>query len=141
LGGLSLGDLGNWSVDAGILTAILLRDGPVGAWLRAHRVAVEDLTPLHADVAHTAEQVALAERENAKIAELRELIDRAVSPGGRAVSVQLDRLLLGDLGSTQTDARLLSAILVRSGPIINWLRQRTGDAANVERAFPGSSWA
>jgi hypothetical protein len=140
MGGLSLGDLGHWSVDAAILTAIVLRDGAVGAWMRAHRITDDDLAPPHADVAHTAEEIALAEHENAKISELRQLISRGVTPGGRAVAVQLDRLLLGDLGSTRTDARLLSAILVGGGAITTWLRQRTGDADNVERIFPGSSW-
>lgn len=43
LGGALLGDLGHPRVDARLLSAIVLRDGRVGAWLRARGVRAEDV--------------------------------------------------------------------------------------------------
>ena len=43
LGELLLGDLGHPRVDARLLTAVLLRDGRVAAWLRERGVQVEDV--------------------------------------------------------------------------------------------------
>src|SRR4051794_15943093 len=56
LGGLLLGDLGHPAIDAGLVSAILLRDGRVGAWLRTHGVDLEALDaafpPSSTDRAH-----------------------------------------------------------------------------------------
>ena len=38
-----LRDLGNARVDARLLTAILLRDGRVAAWLRARQIGVDEV--------------------------------------------------------------------------------------------------
>ena len=43
LGGLLLGDLGHPRVDARLLSAILLRDGRVAAWLRERGVEPENV--------------------------------------------------------------------------------------------------
>jgi hypothetical protein len=43
LGQQLLGDLGNARVDARLLSAILLRDGHVAAWLRERQIGVEDV--------------------------------------------------------------------------------------------------
>jgi hypothetical protein len=43
LGQRLLGDLGNARVDARLLTAILLRDGRVAAWLRARQIGVDEV--------------------------------------------------------------------------------------------------
>jgi hypothetical protein len=59
---------------------------------------------------------------------------------GPPITVQLDDLMLGDLGNRRVDARLLSAVLVRGGPVAQWLRDRGIDAEDVETTFPGSAW-
>jgi len=43
LGEQLIGDLGNARVDARLLSAILVRDGRVAAWLRERQIDVDDL--------------------------------------------------------------------------------------------------
>jgi hypothetical protein len=59
---------------------------------------------------------------------------------GPPIAVQLDDLLLGDLGNRRVDARLLSAVLVRGGPVAQWLQGRGIDLEELEATFPGSGW-
>lgn len=59
---------------------------------------------------------------------------------GPPITVRLDDLLLGDLGNARVDARLLRAVLLRDGPMAEWLRSRGIDDAVVEEAFPGTGW-
>lgn len=40
---LLLGDVGHPNVDARLLTAVLLRDGSVGKWLRRRGVGLDDV--------------------------------------------------------------------------------------------------
>jgi hypothetical protein len=49
-------------------------------------------------------------------------------------------LLLGQLGSADTDARLLSAILARGHRVGQWLHESGIPLDAVEAAFPGSNW-
>jgi hypothetical protein len=59
---------------------------------------------------------------------------------GPPITVQLDDLLLGDLGNRRVDARLLSAVLVRGGPVAQWLQGRGIDLEELEATFPSSGW-
>ena len=60
---------------------------------------------------------------------------------GSPVPVRLGYgLPIGDLGNPRTDARLLSAIMLRGGAVADWLRVRGLEAKDVEDAFPGSAW-
>lgn len=152
LNDLRLGDLGHPRVDAKLLTAIVMLGGEVGSWLRARGVTPERLepppvirrheTPLAPGVRRaTPEDIAALERHDAELREqLGRLAAAAAAPRGRPIAAHLDALELAGLGSTPTDARLLSAIVVRGGAITAWLTDRIGDADDVESAFPGSSW-
>jgi hypothetical protein len=62
------------------------------------------------------------------------------SDPGPPIAVQLDDLLLGDLGNARVDARLLSAILLRDGRVAEWLRDQGVDGDAVGDAFPGTGW-
>lgn len=62
------------------------------------------------------------------------------SDPGPPIRVRLEDHVLGDLGSSRTDARLLSAILVRNGRVGQWLRDRGLEVSDVEETFPGSGW-
>jgi hypothetical protein len=150
---MMLGDLGHPRVDAKILIAVLMRNGPVGEWLRARGVSPEHLDPPpvvrrpdrpRAPGARyaTAEEIAIMERQDAQKSQaMHQLVANAGPPDCRQIAVHLNDLSLGDLGSSHTDSRLVNAIMVRGGAITDWLNDRLGDAANVERSFPGSSWA
>jgi hypothetical protein len=149
--GLMLGDLGHPRVDAKILAAIVMVHGEVGAWLRVRGVTPESIDPPPVSRPPagpatgarypTAADIAAPERQDAEKSHDRYgLVAAAGSSGRHAITVHLDALPMGDLGSTRTDARLLSAIVVRGGAITNRLEDRIGHVADVERAFPGSSW-
>jgi hypothetical protein len=62
------------------------------------------------------------------------------SDPGPPIAVQLDDLLLGDLGNARVDARLLRAVLLRDGQMAEWLRSRGIDDDAVEEVFPGTGW-
>jgi len=49
-------------------------------------------------------------------------------------------LLLGDLGNTLVDVRLLNAILLRGGRVAKWLRSEGIDLDKVDTKFPGGGW-
>ena len=152
VGPMLLGDLGHPRVDAKILTVILLRNGPVGEWLRGRDVSPEHLdpppvirspdTPLAPGVGQaTASEIASYLRHDAQQSQaLHRLVTDASQPVRREIAVWLDDLCVGDLGSSHADSRLVSAIAVRGGAITDWLSDRHVDEANVERAFPASSW-
>jgi hypothetical protein len=149
---MMLGDLGHPRVDAKILTSILMRNGPVGEWLRARGVSLEHLDPppvvrrpdrpLAPGARYaTAEEIAIMERQDAQKSQaMRRLVADAGPPDCREIAVHLNDLPVGDLGSSRTDSRLVNAIMVRGGAITDWLSDRLGDVANVEQSFPGSSW-
>ena len=59
---------------------------------------------------------------------------------GPPITVRLDDLLLGDVGNTRVDARLLQAILLRDRDVAEWLRSRGIDEDAVEDAFRGTRW-
>lgn len=54
--------------------------------------------------------------------------------------MRLDELLLGDLGNTRVDARLLQALMLRDGKAGVWLRNHGVTAQDVEKAFSGTAW-
>lgn len=152
LNGWRVGDLGHPRVDAKVLAAIVLCGGPVGEWLDAHGVTAQALAgPLQviqrdaplppAGRANAAELAALERHDSQQWRYLHSLITSAGGSRPRVIAVHLDEWPTGHLGSSETDARLLSAILVRGGPITTWLTGRIGDVTSVEQAFPGSSWS
>ena len=73
--------------------------------------------------------------------EFREAViggSRAGAPASDAVVVRLGERVLGDLGHARVDARLLLAILERSGPMAAWLRERGVDEPTLRRMLEGA---
>jgi hypothetical protein len=62
------------------------------------------------------------------------------SDAGTVIAVDPDSEQLGQLGSRQTDGRLLCAIVLRGGGVGEWLAREGIDVGSVETAFPGSGW-
>jgi hypothetical protein len=54
--------------------------------------------------------------------------------------VRLGERLIGALGNSRVDARLLTAILLRGGAVGEWLGDQGITTAAVEEGFPGSNW-
>jgi hypothetical protein len=124
-----LGDLGHPRVDARLLAAIALRGGPVAQWLSERGIdagAIAALPgsewPLDPPLSWPHAPADPADR-------------------GQPIAVSLDRLRLGDLGSPDADARLLTAILVRNLTVCAWLRERGITADEVVASYPGAGWA
>jgi hypothetical protein len=108
---LPIGDLGNRVVDTRLVTAIVQRGGPVGAWLAARGLGAADL-PLG-----------------------------VLAPEPDEAPIRLDDLPLGDLGWAIADARLLTAILLRGRAVAELLAARGITVEAVEEAFPGAAGA
>ena len=68
--------------------------------------------------------------------------DRRPDPSdpGPPIAVRLNGIPLGDLGHRRVDGRLLMALLLRGGPVAEWLTANSVDAAAVQFAFPGCGW-
>jgi hypothetical protein len=123
-----LGDLGNRRVDSRLLVAVLLRDGPVAQWLRDRAITRRDVEaafpgagwPLYPPLSWRHEP--------------------DPSNDASPIEARLDTMVMGNLGSSDADGRLLIAILLRNREVAAWLQSRGVDVDDVEAAFPGSRW-
>jgi len=128
--GIPLGDLGHPRVDGRLLTALLLRGGPVAAWLASHDVDAVVVSAAFPACGWPLEPP-LSWR------------DQPPDPADREApfTVALDALALGGLGDRGTDASLLWAIARRPARVGEWLADHGITAESVEQAFPGAGWA
>jgi hypothetical protein len=55
---------------------------------------------------------------------------------GPPIEVRLGPRLLGDLGNSRVDARMLHAILLRDRSVADWLRRRGVTSDSIREAFP-----
>ena len=123
--GIPLGDLGHPRVDGRLLTALLLRGGPVAAWLALHGVDAVAVGAAFPGCGWPLEPP-LSWR------------DQPSDPADREApfTVALDAL-----GNRGTDASLVWAIARRSAHVGEWLAVHSITAESVEQAFPGAEWA
>jgi hypothetical protein len=123
-----LGDLGHPRVDARLLAAITLRGGPIARWLSERGIDAGAIAALPGSEWPLDPPLSWPHAP----------ADPA-DPGKR-IAVSLNELSLGDLGSPDADARLLTAILVRNRTIGEWLRERGITADGVATSYPSARW-
>jgi hypothetical protein len=129
VGDVPLGDLGHPRVDARLLAAIVLRGGEMARWLAVRGI----------DAPAVAELPGSAWPLDPPLSWTHQPADP--SDPDAAMALSLNRLGLGDLGTVDADARLLTAIALRGSAVSGWLSTRGVTAPEVEREYPDAAWS
>jgi hypothetical protein len=130
LDGVLLGDLGHPRVDSRLVVAILLREGDVAHWLQRQGIEAEAVMRDFDCANWPLEPV--PGRPGAE--------EPDPANGQAVIDVRLSNLHLGQLGTSSTDARLLSAILARGHRVGRWLNDAGISVDVLDAVYPGSAW-